>query len=146
MASFLLGDDYASSSSSSDDQESHAAPTSTAAVSSYATSTATRHALPSADALFASDTRSVLTSTIIRSVSGAPAQATNKRKNEQLSRPAATKALKTERKRAVHTPQVALFAPPQLRRPNISTEDRSAWNTTQTVAWQKKVNIERPSS
>ncbi|EGZ19671.1 hypothetical protein PHYSODRAFT_490402 [Phytophthora sojae] len=113
MASFLLGDEYASS--SEEESSPRARPvTKESAPVAAAPST---ELLPSADELFASDTSS--------------------RKNEQTSRPA-TKAVKTETGEAARKPKIAPFAPPQLRCPNISTEDRSSWNTDKTLALQRK--------
>lgn len=114
MASFLLGDEYASS--SEEESSPRARPvTKESAPVAAAPST---ELLPSADELFASDTSSVLTTN--RSTPSAPS---HKRKNEQTSRPA-TKAVKTETGEAARKPKIAPFAPPQLRCPNISTEDR----------------------
>ena len=121
MASFLLGDEYASSSSSSDDEVTRDIPPK-ATVSLPSTATADRHLLPSADELFTSNTSSVLTNTPLRS-SAAPKALSMKRKNEQMH-PPAKKAVKTELGNAFYKSQIAPFAPPQLRRPNISTEDR----------------------
>ncbi|EEY56790.1 uncharacterized protein PITG_10299 [Phytophthora infestans T30-4] len=115
MASFLLGDEYASSSSS--DEETSSRATSNIIVPPQAATPAMTQLLPSADELFASNT------------SG--------RKNEQVPRPA-TKAVKKETGEAARKPAIAPFAPPQLRRPNISTEDRSSWNTDKTIAYQRK--------
>ncbi|GMF57519.1 unnamed protein product [Phytophthora fragariaefolia] len=117
MASFLLGDEYASSSSSSDKETSPRSHPDTKSPPPVAAAPRTQ-LLPSADELFASDTSSVLTA----SLSAAPAPA-HKRKNEQASRPA-TKSVKTEMGGAVRKPKIGPFAPPQLRRPNISTEER----------------------
>ncbi|ETI57028.1 hypothetical protein F442_00590 [Phytophthora nicotianae P10297] len=132
MASFLLGDDYASSSSSSDEETS---PTSCphTIVPSPAARSAKAQILPSADELFSSDTSGVLTTSSVSTASAT----THKRKNEQVSRPA-TKAVKTGAGEAARKPKIAPFAPPQLRRPNISTEDRSSWNTDKTLAMQRK--------
>eukprot|EP00644_Phytophthora_capsici_P003355 jgi/Phyca11/130949/e_gw1.99.64.1 len=116
MASFLLGDEYASSSSSEDDETSLTVKTSNQVPPPIA-ATSKAPLLPSADELFSSDT------------SG--------RKNEQVQRPA-TKAVKTETGGASRKLQVAPFAPPQLRRPNVSTEDRGSWNTNKTMTLQRK--------
>ncbi|KAE9035393.1 hypothetical protein PR003_g7862 [Phytophthora rubi] len=131
MASFLLGDEYASSSSSSEEETSPRAHPDTKELAPVAAATSTQ-LLPSADELFASDTSSVLTTN--RSTISGPS---HKRKSEQTSRPA-TKAVKTESGEAARKPKIAPFAPPQLRRPNISTEDRSSWNTDKTLALQRK--------
>ncbi|KAG6614767.1 uncharacterized protein IUM83_03935 [Phytophthora cinnamomi] len=131
MASFLLGDEYASSSSSSDEETSPGARPDAKQPLPAAAAPSTQ-LLPSADELFASDTSSVLTTN--RSAAPAPS---HKRKNEQTSRPA-TKAVKTETGKAARKPQIAPFAPPQLRRPNISTEERSSWNTEKTLALQRR--------
>ncbi|KAG7397595.1 hypothetical protein PHYBOEH_000471 [Phytophthora boehmeriae] len=139
MASFLLGDEYASSSSS--DEES--SPVKTPNSKPVAPVSTTSHAqkLPSADELFASDTSGVLTA----SHSTATAVTTiGKRKSEQVSRPA-TKAVKSADGDTVRKPKIAPFAPPQLRRPNISTEDRSSWNTDRTMALQRKAQAETTS-
>ncbi|CAI5734971.1 unnamed protein product [Peronospora destructor] len=127
MASFLLGDEYASSSS---DDATLRSPSPN--INPAAATTFNQPLLPSADELFSSDTSNVL-STGISSVLAS----TNKRKNDQTSRPA-TKAVKTETGKAVHKPKIAPFAPPQLRRPNISTEDSSSWNTNKTLQLQRK--------
>ncbi|KAF4046346.1 hypothetical protein GN244_ATG01181 [Phytophthora infestans] len=131
MASFLLGDEYASSSSS--DEETSSRATSNIIVPPQAATPAMTQLLPSADELFASNTSGVLTTTSASSMSAT----THKRKNEQVPRPA-TKAVKKETGEAARKPAIAPFAPPQLRRPNISTEDRSSWNTDKTIAYQRK--------
>ncbi|RAW28249.1 hypothetical protein PC110_g15362 [Phytophthora cactorum] len=135
MASFLLGDEYASSSSSSSDDETFPTASPSTIMSPPAATLSKTQLLPSADELFASDTSGALTTSSVSSASAA----THKRKNEQASRPA-TKAVKTETGEAARKPKIAPFAPPQLRRPNISTEDRSSWNTDKTIALQRKAN------
>ncbi|KAG1691602.1 hypothetical protein DVH05_026765 [Phytophthora capsici] len=131
MASFLLGDEYASSSSSEDDETSLTVKTSNQVPPPIA-ATSKAPLLPSADELFSSDTSGVLTSGV--SSTSVPS---HKRKNEQVQRPA-TKAVKTETGGASRKLQVAPFAPPQLRRPNVSTEDRGSWNTNKTMTLQRK--------
>ncbi|POM68889.1 hypothetical protein PHPALM_14893 [Phytophthora palmivora] len=136
MASFLLGDEYASSSSSSDEETcSRASPDTKAPCPNETTSKTLL--LPSADELFAHNTSNALTSSV-----SSTRVATQKRKNEHVARPA-TKAAKTETGKTIHKPQIAPFAPPQLRRPNISTEDRSSWNTDKTLALQRKAKEAR---
>ncbi|KAK1944216.1 hypothetical protein P3T76_004128 [Phytophthora citrophthora] len=131
MASFLLGDEYASSSSSEDEETT---PTVKTATKGPLPTVATSNTpiLPSADELFASDTSSVLSTSV--SSTSAPS---HKRKNEQVQR-AATKAVKTETGEASRKLKIAPFAPPQLRRPNVSTEDRSSWNTNKTMTLQRR--------
>uniref|UniRef100_A0AAV1U9Z9 Uncharacterized protein n=1 Tax=Peronospora matthiolae TaxID=2874970 RepID=A0AAV1U9Z9_9STRA len=144
MASFLLGDEYASSSSSSDEEVSRDIPPK-AKASLPATATADIHLLPSVDELFFGNPSSVLTATPLRS-SAAPKALSIKRKNEQMHPPAKKAVKKTALGNAFYKSQIAPFTPPQLRRPNISTEDRSSWNTLRTLAWQKKAKDARPSS
>ncbi|KAH7463972.1 hypothetical protein PRIC1_006330 [Phytophthora ramorum] len=129
MASFLLGAEYASS--SSEEEASPSASPVTKAPPPVAAASNTQ-LLPSADELFSSDTSSVLTTN--RST---PVPTSTKRKSELPSRPA-IKYVKTETGKAARRSKLAPFAPPQLRRPNVSTEDRSSWNTDKTLALQKK--------
>ncbi|TDH71344.1 hypothetical protein CCR75_002684 [Bremia lactucae] len=126
MASFLLGDEYASSSSSEGEYASIA--TSDNFISSSGADSTTKQLLPSAEELFASETSSLLTSHVVP---------TSKRKYDHISRPA-TKIARTESGKVARTLQTAPFAPPQLRRPNISTEDRSSWTSDTTLKLQKK--------
>ncbi|KAL3665598.1 hypothetical protein V7S43_009632 [Phytophthora oleae] len=131
MASFLLGDEYASSSSSEDEETSPAVNAATKVPPSSA-ATSNMQLLPSADELFGSDTSGVLSTSV--SSTSAPS---HKRKNEQVQR-AATKAVKMETGEASCKLKIAPFAPPQLRRPNVSTEDRGSWNTNKTMALQRR--------
>ncbi|RQM18488.1 hypothetical protein DD237_001789 [Peronospora effusa] len=130
MASFLLGDEYASSSS---DDETSLCTSSNMNTHPPVATTFNQQLLPSADELFSTNnTSSVLTTRISSALAS-----TNKRKNDQMSRPA-TKAVKLKTGKAVSKPKIAPFAPPQLRRPNISTEDSSSWTTNKTLMLQKK--------
>ncbi|CAH0514655.1 unnamed protein product [Peronospora belbahrii] len=134
MTSFLLGDEYASSSSSSDNETSSSLMLNTNAYPSISTASIPTQSLPSADELFSSDTSTVLNTGVL-SATPAPMK---KRKNDQVSRPA-TKVAKLETRKAVRKSTTVPFTPPQLRRPNISTEDSSLWNTNRTLVLQKKV-------
>lgn len=133
MPSFLLGDDYASSSSS--DEKASPRPSQDTQSTSTLVKSTLAHALPSADELFANDTSGVLTTSSETTASSA----THKRRNEQnIHKP--FKLAKLESGKAAHKAIMKPFAPPQLRRPNVSTEDRSSWTTAKTLQLQRRMN------
>uniref|UniRef100_K3WD94 Uncharacterized protein n=1 Tax=Globisporangium ultimum (strain ATCC 200006 / CBS 805.95 / DAOM BR144) TaxID=431595 RepID=K3WD94_GLOUD len=121
--------------------------------------------LPSAEELFATDTSLSLSSSnsaFSTTQRASNASATNmsdvsaKRTREQqhdakeaAKRPKTDSLLPTgelrqtpvQKKSAVTTH----FAPPQLKRPNVSTEDLGAWNTQKTLAMQRKAKSQPAS-
>ncbi|KAF1332714.1 hypothetical protein FI667_g3233, partial [Globisporangium splendens] len=57
----------------------------------------------------------------------------------------ATGGLRQANKEQKKSAVAAHFAPPQLKRPNVSTEDLGAWNTQKTLAMQRKAKSQPAS-
>ncbi|KAI9905310.1 hypothetical protein PsorP6_013933 [Peronosclerospora sorghi] len=134
MASSLLGDEYASTSSSDNEENTKVAHTYIKESSAVSTTSSILQLLPSADELLSNDTNSVVSTS--DAIAYVP---TNKRKKEQQVSNQSTKVLKSETGEAFRRwKKMTPFTPPQLLRPNISTEDRSSWNTSKTLSLQKK--------